>query len=144
MDWEKIKQNWPLAFKSMMIPLMRNTDWVNRYEEFIIVRNDEAKTIHFIHPGIQAQMQLPYHRRLYDYFDRCGIYVNSSSVDALLIQIDDKGKKVQEWETGKFKDRNDVEYQAFEKAFEWVQQILEKRLADHENEQKEKENNEEK
>lgn len=141
MNWEKIKSKWPLAFKSCIMPLMGNTDWVNRFEEFEILRDKEKKTIHFVCLRTQEQMQLPYHRRLYDYFDRCGIYINSSSVDALLIQICETGQKINEWETGKFKERNEVEFKAFEKAFEWVQEILEKRLADQEAKLKSKEEN---
>lgn len=132
MNWETIKEKYPNAFKAAIYQIAP-TKVRDNFDACVIVRDDEKKIITFGSMPLQIAMYLPYHRRLYDFFDKCHIYMNTSAVDVHLAQVTKDGNIKREFTTEHFKTRDEAEYAAFELAFEWLEQTINEKRKEQQN-----------
>ncbi len=126
MDWIKIKENYPLSFKAYMMPLLTQKLREN-YDALMVERHPQNNHYFFGSKVLQQMIPIPYHRLMYDFFDKWHIFVNTSSIDAEVIHIDKvdgKHQKVAGQFTKKYDSRIKAEFEAFEIAFS----MLEKKM----------------
>lgn len=119
MNWQSIKEKYPQAFKAYLMPILTQKLREN-YDALVVEKNPNTTQYFFGSVVLREMCAIPYHRLLYDFFDRFQIIVSSSRATANVIHfkvVDGKAQIIEEFQTQKYRTRIEAEFEAFDKAF---------------------------
>lgn len=123
MNWIKIKNECPEAFKLLVFQSMPNVIKQN-YEACTLRLDEKLKITHFGNVPMNISSPMIYHRLLFDFFDACGIFINPTFFDAEIFELDEKKKLKRKHIIDRRKSRIEVEFTSFELAFSWLEEKI--------------------
>lgn len=130
LDWKEIKEKFPQSFRAFISPALKQPQ-LDKYDSLTIERR--GPFYFFGNVNDNQMLNIPYHRTLYDFFDKFGILITTSTVDTRIIQIIPNGETLKLVKDNMIKEctcRIDAEFKAYDFAFSLLEEKLKELLKD--------------